>query len=91
MPTPNYNFPTINGSDAIDLVSAINNPLNAIDTALKGLSDRIDQLSGKTYTKGTTYDDLKNNGFVYEDAEARSAMSAADAVNAKSIRELKEM
>lgn len=91
MPTPNYNFPTINGSDTIDLVSAINTPLNAIDTALKGLSDRIDQLSGKTYTKGTTYDDLKNNGFVYEDAGARSAMSVVDAVNAKSVRELKEM
>lgn len=91
MPTPNYNFPTINGSDAIDLVSAINTPITAIDTALKALSDRVDALSGKTYTKGTTYDELKNNGFVYEDAEARSAMSAADAINAKSVRELKEM
>lgn len=90
MPTPNYNFPTIAGSDSIDLVTAINNPLNAIDTALKALSDRVDALSGKTYTKGTTYDELKNNGFVYEDVEARAAKSAAEAVNVKTVRELKE-
>lgn len=90
MPTPNYNFPTITGSDTIDLVKAINDPLTAIDTALKALSDRIDQLSGKTYTKGTTYDELKNNGFVYEDASERAAKSAVDAVNVKSVRELKE-
>ena len=91
MATPNYSFPTITGSDSIDLVSAINNPITAIDAALKQLSDRIDQLSGKSYTKGTTYDELKNNGFVYEDAAARAAKSAADAVNVKTVRELKEM
>lgn len=90
MPTPNYNFPTITGSDAIDLVKAINDPLTAIDSTIKALSDRIDQLSGKTYTKGTTYDELKNNGFVYEDASERAAKSAVDAVNVKTVRELKE-
>ena len=39
MATANYNFTTVSGTDEIDIESAINTPLNQIDTALKGVSD----------------------------------------------------
>lgn len=39
MPTPNYNFTTIDGSQDIDLVNDINTPLNQIDSALKEVAD----------------------------------------------------
>nr|UWF90116.1 MAG: hypothetical protein [Bacteriophage sp.] len=38
MPTPNYNIPTLNTTDTIDLVKDINAMMNAIDTALHGIS-----------------------------------------------------
>lgn len=39
MATPNYNFPTIDASARIDIATDVNNALNSIDTALKGVSD----------------------------------------------------
>lgn len=38
MPTTNYNIPTLNASDTIDLVNDINSMMNAIDTAMHGIS-----------------------------------------------------
>lgn len=38
MPTPNYNIPTLSATDTIDFVSDINAMMNAIDTALHGIS-----------------------------------------------------
>lgn len=38
MATPNYNLPTIVGTDTIDLVNAINGLANATDTALHGVA-----------------------------------------------------
>lgn len=38
MATPNYNIPTLNSTDTIDLVNDINAMMNAIDTALHGIS-----------------------------------------------------
>ena len=66
MPTTNYNFTTINGTDPIDIVSAINIPLQQIDTKLKEIADSIQTID---LVKGATYDDLKNNGFLYEGEE----------------------
>lgn len=67
MPTTNYNFTTITGTDKINLVNAINTPLQEIDTALKNLSDKIDAIQpSKVYAKGTTYDELSTNGFLYD-------------------------
>ena len=57
MATTNYNFTTISGTDAIDIVSAINTPLTEIDA----LESQM-----KKMKKGTTYDDIKTNGFVYQ-------------------------
>lgn len=70
MPTPNFNFTTINGTDQIDIVTALNTPLGQIDAALKTLSDRIDEISGNNYTTGTTYDQLKSHGFIYNDIQS---------------------
>lgn len=42
MATPNYGFTTINGSDAIDIVNAVNIPVGQIDTALKTVDDAQD-------------------------------------------------
>ena len=70
MPTANYSFPTISGTDPIDMEKAINDPLNAIDGVIKSLADKVDALEGTTYSKGTTYDDLKNHGFIYEDLQS---------------------
>lgn len=70
MPTANYNFPTIAGTDPVDVVKAVNEPLEMIDSTIKALADKVDTLEGKTYAKGTTYDDLKNHGFIYEDIQA---------------------
>ena len=66
MATTNYNFTTISGTDPIDIVKAINTPLQEIDTKLKEIADSIQTLS---LAKGSTYDDLKNNGFLYETEE----------------------
>ena len=38
MATTNYNIPTLNTSDTIDLVNDINSMMNAIDTALHDIS-----------------------------------------------------
>lgn len=38
MPTTNYNIPTLNASDTIDLVKDINAMMTAIDTAMHGIS-----------------------------------------------------
>lgn len=79
MATTNYNFTTISGTDTIDIVSAINTPLTEIDAKLKevadssggnvnGLESRIAALESqmKKMKKGTTYNDIKTNGFVYQ-------------------------
>lgn len=41
MATTNYSFTTINGTDEINLVSAINTPLQQIDTKIKEIADTI--------------------------------------------------
>lgn len=41
MATSHYNFPTINGSDAIDGVNAINGLANAVDTALFAVDSAV--------------------------------------------------
>lgn len=67
MPTTNYNFTTISGSDTIDIVNAINKPLQEIDTALKKIADSIPEIPEiPTFEKGTTYDQLNQNGFLYQ-------------------------
>ena len=38
MATTNYKIPTLNASDTIDLVNDINAMMNAIDTAMHGIS-----------------------------------------------------
>lgn len=81
MGTTNYNFTTIQGTDPINLVNAINTPLQEIDTKLKEISDsganvnalvkRVEALEAENekLIKGTTYDDLSTNGFVYKKGE----------------------
>lgn len=79
MPTTNYNFTTINGTDPIDITNAINKPLEEIDAKLKEIAEssggsasgfeiRIAALEAqmKKMKKGTTYNDIKTNGFVYQ-------------------------
>lgn len=79
MPTTNYNFTTIKGTDEIDIVNAINTPLTEIDAKLKEVADssggnvsdlesRITALENqmKKMKKGTTYNEIKTNGFVYQ-------------------------
>ena len=70
MPTPNYNFTTIAGTDQIDIVTALNTPLGQIDAELKKMSDKIAEISGNNYTTGTTYDQLKSHGFIYNDVQS---------------------
>lgn len=41
MATPHYNFPTINGTDTIDGVNAINGLANSVDNALFGVAGDI--------------------------------------------------
>ena len=41
MATTNYSFTTINGTDSINLVSAINTPLQQIDAKIKEIADTI--------------------------------------------------
>lgn len=43
MATSHYNFPTINGTDTIDGVNAINGLANAVDSALFGVAGSIPQ------------------------------------------------
>lgn len=79
MGTTNYNFTTIQGTDPINIVNAINTPLQEIDTKIKEISDaggnvtglvaRIESLESeiKKFKKGTTYDDISTKGFVYKE------------------------
>lgn len=79
MGTTNYNFTTIQGTDPINIVNAINTPLQEIDTKLKEISDASGDVTGlikriealesadKKLKKGTTYDDISTNGFVYKE------------------------
>lgn len=78
MGTTNYNFTTIQGTDPINIVNAINTPLQEIDTKLKEISDASGDVTGlikrietleaedKKLKKGTTYDDISTHGFVYK-------------------------
>ena len=80
MGTTNYNFTTIQGTDPINIVNAINTPLQEIDTKIKEISDASGNVTGlikrvealeaenKKLKKGTTYDDISTKGFVYKEA-----------------------
>lgn len=79
MGTTNYNFTTIQGTDPINIVNAINTPLEEIDTKIKEISDasgnvtglvtRIDAIEAeiKKFKKGSTYDDISTKGFMYKE------------------------
>lgn len=71
MATTNYNFTTINGTDPINLVNAINTPLQQIDTKLKeiadtvpgdngGLGDRVAELESEIGTLQSTVSTLQS-------------------------------
>lgn len=77
MSTTNYNFTTINGTDQINLVDAINKPLQQIDTKIKeiadtiptdegGLGDRVAALESKMNTLQSTVNNIKS-GKTYND------------------------
>lgn len=80
MGTTNYNFTTIQGTDPINIVNAINTPLQEIDDKLKEISDASGDVTGlvkriealeaedKKLKKGTTYDDISSKGFIYKEA-----------------------
>lgn len=80
MGTTNYNFTTIQGTDPINIVNAINTPLQEIDAKLKEISDASGDVTGLVrriealeaadakLKKGTTYDDISTKGFVYKEA-----------------------
>lgn len=80
MGTTNYNFTTIQGTDPINIVNAINTPLQEIDTKIKEISDASGDVTGLVrriesveaavakFKKGTTYDDISTKGFVYKEA-----------------------
>ena len=79
MGTTNYSFTTIQGTDPINIVNAINTPLEEIDTKIKEISDASGNVTGlttrvealeaeiKKFKKGTTYDDISTKGFVYKE------------------------
>lgn len=54
MATTNYAFPTIQASDEIDGVSAINGLANAVDASLKELSDSIEVTGGYVLPAAST-------------------------------------
>lgn len=71
MATTNYSFTTINGTDPINLVSAINTPLQQIDTKLKeiadtvpgddgGLGNRVTELESEIATLQSTVNTLQS-------------------------------
>lgn len=63
MPTPNYNIPTLNAKDTIDLVNDINAMMNAIDTVLHGISSgenpKLEQLQTDVSGLKTTVSQLQ--------------------------------
>lgn len=79
MATTNYGFTTIQGNDPINIVNAINTPLQEIDTKIKEISDASGNVTGlvtrieaveaeiKKFKKGTTYDDISTKGFIYKE------------------------
>lgn len=65
MPTPNYNFPTIDPQAKIDIADDVNGALNSIDTALKNehdntaqsISDTVQSIAGKAPINHASADD----------------------------------
>lgn len=62
MSTTHYNFPTINGTDTIDGVNAINGLANAVDTALY----QVEQEGGSTPGANSINTSMIQNGAVTE-------------------------
>lgn len=72
--TTNYNFPLYDSTDKPNLRDQYNGAINMIDTKLSELEQNVTTLTASLteletkfskITKGTTYNDLKNNGFLY--------------------------
>ena len=55
MATTNYSFPTIEGTDTADGVSAINGLANSVDAALKMVENKIDSGSAYELPTATSY------------------------------------
>lgn len=74
--TTNYKFPLYDSTDKPNLRDQYNGAINMIDAKLSELEQNVTTLTAsltelKTefskITKGTTYNDLKNNGFLYNE------------------------
>lgn len=92
MATPHYNFPTINGTDTIDGVNAINGLANSVDSALFGVAGEIPEAytlpiagttllggvrgSGDISVNATTGDMTINNGTVTAGKLATGAVTS---------------
>ena len=74
--TTNYKFPLYDSTDKPNLRDQYNGAINMIDTKLSELEQNVTTLTASLteletefskITKGTTYNDLKNNGFLYNE------------------------
>lgn len=87
MPTPNYNIPTLNASDTIDLVKDINAMMNAIDTALHGISTdenpELEQLKATVSQIQTTVSALQLQISTYEKITTYGDLDLYGALTAK--------
>lgn len=74
--TTNYKFPLYDSTDKPNLRDQYNGAINMIDAKLNELEQTVTTINAtlsevqtqlSKITKGTTYNDLKNNGFLYNE------------------------
>ena len=67
MATTNYKLPEIDENADINIAGDVNALASATDAAIKTVDDKAEGAVG--ITKGITYNDLKNFGFLYKAAQ----------------------
>lgn len=74
--TTNYQFPLYDSTDKPNLRDQYNGAINMIDAKLNEIEQSVSTITASLteletefskITEGTTYNDLKNNGFLYNE------------------------
>lgn len=86
MATSHYNFPTINGTDTIDAVNAINGLANAIDAALFGLAGEIPEAYTLPIAGTTSLGGVRGSGDISVNASTGDMAINANTVGSNELQ-----
>jgi hypothetical protein len=86
MATSHYNFPTINGTDTIDAVNAINGLANATDAALFGVAGEISEAYTLPIAGTTSLGGVRGSGDISVNASTGDMAINANAVGSNELQ-----